>query len=112
MSIQAFTILLPFILKAATGPHQRQSVFESSDHCPNSVHIVGIRGTLEKLGFGALQDVIDQLMDKLPGSDSKAIDCPASGITLVPNGDPIYISFQYTASETEGLAKFIAEIWD
>ena len=31
--------------------------------------IVGVRGTLEKAGFGAMQDIVDQLKQKLSGSD-------------------------------------------
>jgi len=112
MFVQALTVLLPFVVQAVASPHQRQSVFKTSDDCPNGVHIIGVRGTLEKPGFGALQDVVDQLLDQLPGSDSMAIDYPASGITIDDDGTPIYNFFQYKASEAEGLAKFSAEVED
>ena len=112
MFISASTVLLPFVLQAAASPYQRQSVFKTSDDCPSGVHIIGIRGTLEDPGFGALQDVVDQLLDKLPGSDSYAIEYPASGISIGTDGKPIYNFFQYRASEAEGLARLSAEIED
>ncbi|MCJ1400328.1 hypothetical protein MMC11_003533 [Xylographa trunciseda] len=112
MFVQAFTVLLPFVLQAAANPYQRQSVFKTRDDCPNGVHIIGVRGTLEKPGFGALQDVVDHLMSQLPGSDSMAVEYPASGITIGTDGEPIYNFFQYRASEAEGLAKFTAEVED
>jgi len=112
MFVQVFTALLPFVLQATASPYQRQSIIKTSDECPKGVHIIGVRGTLEKPGFGAMQDVVDKLMDKLPGSDGKAIDYPASGITIGDDGEPIYNFFQYKASEAEGLAKFSAEVED
>ncbi|MCJ1436579.1 hypothetical protein MMC27_005959 [Xylographa pallens] len=112
MFVLAFTVLLPLALQAAASPYQRQSVFKTSDDCPTGVHIIGVRGTLEAPGFGAMQDVLDQLMDKLPGSDSMAIDYPASGITIGADGKPVYNFFQYRASEGQGLAMLSAEIED
>lgn len=87
MFVQAFTVLLPFVLQAAASPDQRQSIIKMSDDCPTGVHIIGVRGTpVDKPGFGALQEVVDQLMVKLPGSDSISIDYPASGLRLTPDG--------------------------
>ena len=82
MFVQAFTVFLAFVLQAAASPDQRQSVFKASDDCPTGIHIIGVYGDLEYPGFGALQDVVDQLMDTLPGSDAMAIDYPAFVITI------------------------------
>ena len=112
MLVQAFTALLPFVLQAASSPYQHQSVIKTGDECPKGIHIIGVRGTLEKPGFGALQVVVDQVLAKVPGSDSVAIDYPASGITIGADGTPIYNFFQYKASEAEGLLKFSAELED
>ena len=110
MFIQAFMVLLPFVLQAATSPDQRQSVIKTSDDCPTGVHIIGVRGDLDEPEYGTLQDVVDQLMVKLPSSDAIAIDYPASGITIGPDGDPLINVTQYTASEADGLVKFKTEV--
>ena len=112
MFVQAFTVLLPFVLQATANPFQRQSIFKTSNDCPTGVHIIGIRGTLEEPGYGELQGVVDQLLDKLPGSDDIAIDYPASGITIGDDEQPVYNFFQYSASISEGHAKLTAEIED
>lgn len=110
MFVQAFTVLLPFVLQAAASPYQAQSVFEKSDDCPTGVHIIGIRGTLEKSGFGALKEVVDQLTVRIPGSDAIAIDYPASGITDEPDGKLHWNFTEYKRSAAEGVAKFSAEV--
>lgn len=110
MFVQAFTVLLPFVLQAAASPCQSQSVFKKSDDCPTGVRIIGIRGTLEDPGFGGLQAVVDQLTDRIPGSDSIAIDYPASGIINRPGEKPIYNFTEYRDSVAEGNDNFAAEV--
>lgn len=112
MLVQAFTVFSSLALQATAAAYHRQSLIKTSDECPKGVHIVGVRGTLEKPGFGAMQDIVDELLKKISGSDSMAIDYPASGITLNGDDEPVYNFFQYRASEAEGLAKFSAEIED
>ena len=112
MFVQAFTVLLPFVLQAAASPQHRQSVFETSDNCPSGVHIIGIRGTAEDPGFGALGTIVDELKNMLPGSDGVAIDYPASGISVGDDEKLIYNIFQYSASIMEGQDKLSAEIED
>lgn len=77
---------------AIARPPKSRSVFGAAneDECPKGIHIVGVRGTLEKAGVGAMQDVVDQLKQKLSGSDDFAIDYPASGITIDDDGNPKY----------------------
>ena len=110
--VQTFTVLLPFVLQAAAGPQHRQSIIKTSDDCPAGVRIIGIRGTAEDPGYGALGRVVDELKGKLPGSDDVAIDYPASGIEVGENGKLIYNIFQYIGSIMEGLAKLNYEIED
>ena len=112
MLLQIFAILLSFGLQTTASPYQYPLTSKASNDCPKGVHIVGVRGTLEKEGFGAMQDIADQLLEKIPGSDIKAIDYPASGITIGADEKPIFNFFQYKASEAEGLAKFSAELLD
>jgi acetylxylan esterase len=111
MFVRAFAVLLPLILQATANPRHRQSVFKTVSDCPEGVHIVGVRGTLENPGFGALQDVVDHVIKQIPGSDAVAIDYPATGITMV-DGEPSYNFPQYVASVMEGVSKFKAEIED
>lgn len=113
MFVQAFTVLLPPALQATASPDQRQSIFKTSDECAKGVHIIGVRGVPgEKPGFGALQDVVDKLMDKLPGSDSVAIDYPASGLTIGDHGEPSVDLSLYRVSELFGLRKLTSEFED
>lgn len=51
-------------------------------------------------------------MDQLPGSDSLAIDYPASGFTIGMDGKPVFNFSQYRDSEKEGYVKFSAEVED
>ena len=112
MFVQAYTAMLPFVLQAAASPHHDQSIFKTSDDCPSGVHIIGIRGTAEEPGFGALKGVVDKIEESLPGSDSLAIDYPGSGISVGDDGELDFNIFQYISSITEGLAKISAEIED
>jgi acetylxylan esterase len=111
MFVRAFAVLLSLLLQATANPRHRQSVFKTVGECPKGVHIVGVRGTLENPGFGALQDVVDHVIKQIPGSDAVAIDYPATGITIV-DGEPSFNFAQYVASVMEGVSKFKAEIED
>lgn len=88
-------MFLAFVLGAMARPQRSQHIFRAAaeDECPKGVHIVGVRGTLKKAGFGAMQDIVDQLKKKLSGSDDFAIDYPASGITIDDDGKPKYNFF-------------------
>lgn len=112
MFVKKSTVFLAFVLQAAASPHKLQSLLKTSDGCPSGVHIVGVRGTLEDPGFGAMQDIVDKVLEQIPNSDSKAIDYPASGITIAADGDPVYNFFQYRSSVAMGVDKFSAEIQD
>ncbi|KAH8197455.1 hypothetical protein TruAng_008386 [Truncatella angustata] len=91
-------------------PGHQQSVLDN-DNCPTGVHIVGVRGTLEKPGFGALQEIVDDLLKELPGSDSFPIDYPASGIVVDPETNETQYRFaQYSASKNEGYNALALEI--
>lgn len=99
MFVQALTVLLPSVLQAAASRCPDQSIFKTSDECPKGVYIIGVRGTLEDPGYGAMQPVVDSIMDKFPGSDSKAIEYPAGGITVDEDGE-VHMNFtDYKASE-------------
>ncbi|KAH8658170.1 Alpha/Beta hydrolase protein [Xylariales sp. PMI_506] len=95
------------LLKAVTAsPKHLKSIIKNDDGdddgCPKGVYIIGVRGTLEDPGFGALQGVVDDLLNRIPGSDSVAIDYPAGGITLNPEGEPVYNIIEYSISKTKG----------
>lgn len=110
MFFQAFTVLLLSVLPATASPHHRQSVIKAGTECPKGVRIVGVRGTLEDPGFGALKDVVDQVLKKIPGSDAVAIEYPAGGITVGDDGKLEYNFPKYVASVMEGVNNFKAEI--
>lgn len=64
--------------------------------------IYGVRGTLELPGFGEMGSLITEL-EKIPGTESKAIDYPAGGIVLGEEpGDFKIIPWIYSASKTTG----------
>jgi acetylxylan esterase len=104
------------MLQAAARPYRPQAPFQTTTDedggCPTGVHVVGIRGTLEKPGFGAMQPLVDRLLEDIPGSDSFAIDYPAGGITIGDDGKPIYKPFEYILSVQEGRSKLGAELID
>ncbi|KAL8896244.1 MAG: hypothetical protein Q9207_007801 [Kuettlingeria erythrocarpa] len=92
-----------FILGAVARPPKSQSIFRAADEGPcSAVHIVGVRGTLESTGFGAIQKVVDALKPKLSGMDEYALDYPASGISIGEDGEPEYNFPEYSASEAQG----------
>lgn len=73
---------------------------------------IGIRGTTEPPPYGALQTVVNKLMDELPGSDNKAIDYPASGVTppAEVGGKPTFNFIEYRSSEQLGVDRLTEEL--
>ncbi|KAL8927561.1 MAG: hypothetical protein Q9208_002366 [Pyrenodesmia sp. 3 TL-2023] len=104
-------VSLLFFIGAIARLHKPQRVFEHE--CPTGVHIIGVRASAEESGFGAMQGIVDQLKQKIPGSDSFAVDYPATGVTL-PLGDAEleYDIVKYSASEAQGYATLKTHIED
>jgi acetylxylan esterase len=110
MFVQAFAILVSFGLQATAASLKHQSFFKTTHECPEGVHIVGVRGTMEEEGFGELSKLLPALRERLPGSDTYAIDYPGTGISDDPDAPPKYNLTEYVASEAEGYSKLMAEI--
>jgi acetylxylan esterase len=113
MFVLAFTVLVSFGLQATAASYKHQPVFKTSHECPEGVHIVGVRGTMEEPGFGELSKLLPDLLERLPGSDTYAIDYPGTGISMDPDdpdAQPEYNLTEYAASEAEGYSKLMAEI--
>jgi acetylxylan esterase len=113
MFVQAFAILVSFGLQATAASLRYQSFFKTTHECPEGVHIVGVRGTMEDEGFGELSKLLPALLERLPGSDTYAIDYPGTGISKDPNdpeAQPVYNLTEYKASEAEGYAKLMDEL--
>ena len=109
MVTQAWAILLSFALQAASTPqHYHQSVLTlAGASCPTNAHIVGVRGTTEDPGFGAMQPIVNQLLQKMPGSDAYPIDYPAEGLL---RHSPWFQPFKYPGSEQTGVDNLNAHI--
>jgi acetylxylan esterase len=115
MVAKALSLLACLALHAAARPHRYQTPLKPADEedgCPTGVHVVGVRGTLEDPGFGAMQPIVDKILADIPDSDSFAIDYPAGGITIGDDGKPIYQPLQYILSVQEGRSKLQAELVD
>lgn len=113
MFVQAFIVLVSLGLQATAASFKHQSLFKTTHDCPKGVHIIGVRGTMEEAGFGEMSKLLPDLLERLPGSDTYAIDYPATGITIdreVPGAKPVYNLTEYVASEAEGYSKLLAEI--
>jgi len=111
---QVFAFLLCFVLQATARRHRTQTPFRAADEddgCPTGVHVVGIRGTLEDPGFGAMSPLVEKLLADIPDSDSFAVDYPAAGITI-KDGKPVYEPLKYIRSVQEGRNKLAAELQD
>lgn len=107
MFLQAFTILLSFVLQVIARPHHPQSILSADDACPTGVHIVGVRATTEQQGFGVMQAIVDQLLSDINGSDAYAIVYPAAGILDHP---PWVDGPLYETSEQTGVDNLVAHI--
>ncbi|KAL8946731.1 MAG: hypothetical protein Q9222_006915 [Ikaeria aurantiellina] len=112
MVIYPFGVLLCFALRATAIPYLRQSAFKATedddDGCPKGAYIIGIRGfpgdeADDVPRFGALKPIIDALMEKIPGSESVAINYPAKGITIGADEKPTYNMLDYWPSVYKGL---------
>ena len=116
MLTHLFVLLVCTTLQAAAGPFRPQAPFkiktDEDDGCPTGVHVVGVRGTLEEPGFGAMSTLVEQILKDIPGSDSFAIDYPAGGITIDKNGKPVYDPLRYILSVQEGRSKLNSELID
>lgn len=114
MRFQRFALSCLFVLGAVARPPKSQSVFRAADGsaCPSGVHIIGVRGTLEKTGFGAMQNITDKLKQKLSAVDAYAIDYPASGIAIGDDGEPNPDLREYSASEAQGYAALKTHLED
>lgn len=113
MFFQTFAISLLPVLGAIASPYKPQHVIGASeDACPKGIHIVGVRGTMELPGFGAMQEIVDELKKKISGSDDFAITYPASGIAMRPDGTYQYNFFEYTASESQGYGALLTHLED
>jgi acetylxylan esterase len=113
MFVQAFNLLVFFGLQATAASFRHQSFFNSGRQCPDGVHIVGVRGTMEEPGFGELSKLLPGILARFPGSDTYAIDYPGTGISMDPDdpdAQPQYNLTEYVASEAEGYTKLMAEI--
>jgi len=113
---QVFALLVCFVLQAAARPSRPQTPFQTTtdedDGCPTGVHIVGIRGTLEDAGFGAMQPLVDRLLKDIPGSESLAIDYPANGIEIGDDGKPNYKPLEYIRSVQQGRTQLSYDLGD
>jgi acetylxylan esterase len=114
MQSTAYLFLFCLSLRAFAAPpaQARFRNLDEEDGCPTGVHIVGVRGTTEEHGFGAMQPLVDQILSEIPDSDSYAIDYPASGITVGDNGELHYQPIQYITSVQKGRASLQSELID
>lgn len=116
MLTQTFALLLCFMLQAAAIPYRSQASFRTTtdgeDGCPTGVHVIGIRGTLEAEGFGAMENLAKKLLEDIPGSNAYPIDYPANGIDIGPDGKPIYKPVEYIRSVNAGRRSFAIELDD
>lgn len=111
---RVLTLVVCFLLQAIARAYTAQVPFrttEDENGCPTGIHVVGVRGTLEKPGFGAMQPLVDKLLADIPDSDSFAIDYPAAGI-IIEDDKPIYQPLEYIHSVKAGRKKLSAELID
>lgn len=86
--------------------------YDDEDDCPKGAYIIGVRGTTEEYPYGALQKVVDKLMEKIPDSENEGVDYPAAGIVIREGQDPIYNIFEYQRSIIQGYNKLSGMILD
>lgn len=111
---RVLTLVMCFLLQATARSHTAQAPFrttEDDDGCPAGIYIVGVRGTLEDPGFGAMQPLVDKLLADIPNSESLAIDYPAGGI-VIEDGKPVYQPLKYISSVQTGRSKLSNELTD
>ena len=109
---RVLTLVVCFVLQAMARPHAIQAPFRTTgdeDDCPAGIYIVGVRGTREDPGFGAMQPLVDKLLADIPNSESFAIDYPAAGIEI-ENGKPVYQPLKYIDSVQQGRRKLRYEL--
>lgn len=108
MFAQAFPLFCIFVSWVAASPYiQSQAIINNSGECPKGVHIIGVRATTEKPGFGLMESIVDKLLSNLSGSDAYPIVYPATGITKNPLRPNLT---EYIISETAGVANLTVEI--
>ena len=83
---------------------------QSTAACPKGVHVVGVRGTIEKPGFGQIKNIVDGVLEQVPRSDNYSIAYPATGLTIKDGGLPGVDPFEYRRSVAAGVANLSAEI--
>jgi hypothetical protein len=101
---QVLTLVMCFVLQAIARSRTAQAPFRTTQDdngCPTGIFIVGVRGTLEKPGFGAMQPLVDKLLADIPDSESVAIEYPAGGI-VIEFGKPVYQPLEYIFSVQNG----------
>ena len=115
MLFQTSALILPLALGAIARSTKHQNPFKATADedtgCGTGVHIIGVRGTLEEPGFGALENVTIELKKQIPGSSAYAIEYPANGISK--DGESIkYNFFEYSSSVAQGYGALITHIED
>ena len=88
--------LFSFVLSL---PGELQSVFRASElECTSGIHMITVRATTEQQGHGALGQIVNETILRLPGSTSEAVIYPAAGIPQIRDPRP-----KYAWSETWGI---------
>ena len=67
-----------FFLHVLAYPVELQTVLDNP--CATGVHMIVARATIEQPGYGALGQVVKNVLGQVNGSTSEAVDYPADGL--------------------------------
>ena len=71
-------LIVSLVFHVMAHPGELQSVLDNP--CATGVHMIVARATTEQPGYGALGQVVDQVLGQVTGSTSEAVDYPANGL--------------------------------
>ncbi|KAH8203687.1 hypothetical protein TruAng_002100 [Truncatella angustata] len=108
-TISAASLLCVLLQPVIAYPSPQQSLHQGKE-CPTGVQIIGVEGTGATPGrFEGLEDLRADLLKRMPGSASFALDYPASGSVDAANVSSYHIP-TYLPSEITGVFTLGAKI--